>query len=90
MAARFLVITFTGEDRPGIVSALAAVVRGHGGNWEASRMASLAGRFAGILQVRVDAPAAEGLVAALRQVPGLTVVVDPGADVAPRLRRLRR
>jgi len=89
MSARFLVITFTGEDRPGIVSSLAAVVREHGGNWEASRMASLAGRFAGILQVRVDALGVDGLVAAMRGVPGLSVVVDPGSDVAPKWRRLR-
>lgn len=89
MSARFLVITFTGEDRPGIVASLAAVVREHGGNWEASRMASLAGRFAGILQVRVDALGADGLVAALRAVPGLSIVVDRGVEVAPRWRRLR-
>ena len=55
-----LVVTFTGPDRPGIVEKLSGLVTRHGGNWEESRMASLAGRFAGILKVTVpDAQAYE-------------------------------
>ncbi len=83
MAAQFLVITFTGPDRPGIVSRLSSVVRDHGGNWEASRMAALAGRFAGILQVEIDEGRAEGLVEALDRLDDLEVMVDWGTD-APR------
>lgn len=71
-----LVITFTGPDRPGIVSALSQVVASHGGNWEKSRMARLSGRFAGILQVSIDAGQADPLAAALERVEGLTVRVD--------------
>jgi glycine cleavage system regulatory protein len=44
-----LIITFTGPDRPGVVDRLAGVVSQHGGNWEESRMARLAGSFAGIV-----------------------------------------
>ena len=71
-----LVITFTGSDRPGIVDALSRVVVEHQGNWERSRMARLAGRFAGILEVSVDEAKSRPLVAALEQVKGLTVLVD--------------
>ncbi|MCI0570388.1 MAG: ACT domain-containing protein [Myxococcaceae bacterium] len=86
-----LVITFTGSDRPGIVSALSQVVASHGGNWERSRMARLAGRFAGILQVSVDADHADPLASELERVAGLTVLVDrnPPSELAVSQRRLR-
>jgi glycine cleavage system regulatory protein len=48
-----IVLTVIGPDRPGIVELLASTVAAHGGNWEQSRMAQLAGQFAGILRVTV-------------------------------------
>lgn len=89
MAGHILVITFTGRDRPGIVHRLAAVVREHGGNWESSRMASLAGRFAGILEVDVDPAAVAPLVSALRAVEGLDLRVEHGTPVERPVRTLR-
>ncbi len=73
-----LVSTFLGEDRPGLVESIAHVVASHGGNWVESRMARLAGRFAGVLRVEVEAARAEALAAALRglSAAGLTVVVE--------------
>ncbi|MBF5046558.1 ACT domain-containing protein [Aggregicoccus sp. 17bor-14] len=77
MSARIsLVVTFTGPDRPGIVSALSHSVASHGGNWEKSRMARLSGRFAGILQVSVEEAHAEALTRELERVEGLSVRVD--------------
>jgi glycine cleavage system regulatory protein len=46
-----LVLTVIGPDRPGLVELIASTVAAHGGNWEESRMAHLAGQFAGILNV---------------------------------------
>jgi glycine cleavage system regulatory protein len=46
-----LVITIIGPDRPGLVETLSKAVTEHGGNWTQSRMAHLAGQFAGILHV---------------------------------------
>ena len=46
-----LVLTLIGPDRPGLVEAVAEVVAAHGGNWLESRMARLAGKFAGILRI---------------------------------------
>jgi glycine cleavage system regulatory protein len=60
-----LVLTVIGPDRPGIVETLAATLAAHGGNWEQSQMAHLAGQFAGILQVSVDEPHKAELRAAL-------------------------
>ncbi len=59
-----LILTVIGADRPGLVNALSQAVAAHGGSWLESRMARLAGQFAGI--VLVDAP--EALLADL---PGL-------------------
>jgi glycine cleavage system regulatory protein len=60
-----LVLTVIGPDRPGIVEQLASTVAAHGGNWEQSRMARLAGQFAGILSVSVPRDNATALGRAL-------------------------
>lgn len=75
---QLFVITFAGADRPGIVDRLASIVEAHGGNWEESRMATLAGRFAGILLVAVPPDRGEDLVAALRAVQGLNLLIEEG------------
>ena len=49
-----LVLTVIGRDRPGLVEAIASQIAKHGGNWEESRMAHLAGKFAGILRITTD------------------------------------
>ena len=49
-----VVVTFIGEDRPGLIEVISEVVAGHEGNWLESRMSQLAGKFAGIIQVGVD------------------------------------
>lgn len=46
-----LIITFVGRDRPGLVEGLARVISQHGGNWLESRLAQMAGQFAGIIEV---------------------------------------
>lgn len=71
-----LVLTVLAPDRPGIVREMAEVVADAGGSWLESRMATLAGRFAGILLVEAPAPSAAPLATALRALPGLKVTVD--------------
>jgi glycine cleavage system regulatory protein len=71
-------LTCVGDDRPGLVSALSAPISAHGGSWERSQMARLAGKFAGVLLVEVADANAEALVAdltALKEV-GLSVVLE--------------
>ena len=48
-----LVFTVMGPDRPGLVEALASVVRQHDGSWQQSSMAHLADQFAGVVSVLV-------------------------------------
>ncbi len=74
-----LVITVVGDDRAGLVSAVADIVDTHGGNWENSELAELAGAFAGIVQVSVPTARADGLRDALQSLAGtLTVTVHAG------------
>ena len=76
---RLLVMTVIGQDRPGLVDSVAALVAEHGGNWLESRMSRLGGQFAGILRVEVPGKNEPALVAGLKNLEsrGLTVVVHP-------------
>ena len=60
-----LVLTVIGDDRSGLVSALSGVIADHGGSWERSQMARLAGKFAGIVLVAVPDDRVDGLRTAL-------------------------
>jgi glycine cleavage system regulatory protein len=62
-----LVLTVIGDDRPGLVDALAGVIAEHGGNWEESRMAHLANKFAGILLVQIPDTSAARLIESLKK-----------------------
>jgi glycine cleavage system regulatory protein len=48
-----LVLTVIGNDTSGLVDALAGPIARHGGSWDRSHMARLAGQFAGIVVVSV-------------------------------------
>jgi glycine cleavage system regulatory protein len=74
-----LVLTLIGPDRPGLVEAVAEVVASHGGNWLESRMAHLAGQFAGILRIEVAENKAQAVLAGLAALEerGLRVVGEP-------------
>lgn len=65
----YLVMTVLGTDRPGLVSSLADTVASHGGNWLESRMARLAGQFAGIVRIECAPDTADALIKEL-QTPG--------------------
>lgn len=80
-----LVVTVIGPDRPGLVSQLSDCGKAHGASWAESRMASMAGQFAGIVRFEVDAAGAASLAAALAGLEslGLRVVVAEGA-ASPR------
>lgn len=80
-----LILTVAGADRPGLVAAVADVVDAHGGNWENSSLAELAGTFAGVIEVSVAPAHSEGLQTALRELQGqglLTLAVLTGAPTA--------
>ncbi len=57
-----LVVTVMGPDRPGIVRLLSDKAQRFGANWTDSRMARLAGEFAGMVHFEVPHDNAEALV----------------------------
>jgi len=78
-----LVLTVVGDDRAGLVESLAHVVGEHGGNWETSELAELAGAFAGIVLVSVPDNRLPELKDALDGLEGLLrVTVHGGAASA--------
>lgn len=80
-----LILTVAGADRPGLVAAVADVVDAHGGNWENSSLAELAGTFAGVIEVSVADERSSDLQSALRGLQGqglLTLAVLTGTPDA--------
>jgi len=92
MANASLVLTVIGPDRPGLVEALSQTIASHGASWLESRMAHLAGHFAGLLRVAVAEERATELAEALRGLDtrGMRVLVETaGAETdaaSPRVR----
>lgn len=79
-----LVISLISDDKPGVVEKLSAVVAENGGNWEDSRMAHFAGKFAGILRVSVPSDACQSLKDALAALgtEGYKLLVEDAQAVA--------
>lgn len=76
-----LVLTFVGDDRPGLVSEISQAVAAHGGTWLESRSARLAGKFAGILLVQIPDESVIPLESALAKLApsGLRISIERGA-----------
>ncbi len=77
-----LVLTLVGDDRAGIVAAVATIVDAAGGNWGSSQLAELSGAFAGIVEVSVPDERADELREALGGMEGLVTVAAVGAASA--------
>jgi len=86
----YLIMTVLGSDRPGLVNSLADLVAKHGGNWLESRMARMAGQFAGIVRIECASSAVDALLREIHTsgIPGLTVqAVREGPMEEPQARR---
>ncbi|MGI3129582.1 glycine cleavage system protein R [Halopseudomonas pachastrellae] len=71
-----LVITVISADKPGLVESLAQTINRHGGNWLESRMARMAGQFAGILRVDVGNEQLDALRVDLEELTHLGINVQ--------------
>ena len=61
-----LVITVLATDRPGVVNTLSEILMAHKANWIDSRMANLADKFAGLVQISVPSEQLGNLKASLQ------------------------
>lgn len=79
-----LILSVISDDKPGVVKALANAVSSHGGNWLESRLAQLAGKFAGVIRIAVAKDEKDALCDALAGLKsqGIRVVVDMVEDKA--------
>ena len=82
-----LIVTVLAEDRPGVIESVAEVVARHHGSWQESRMAQLAGSFAGIISVQVPPAAAAQLSQELRGLRGTVVHIAEGTAIVPATQR---
>lgn len=55
------ILSYIGEDRPGLVEELSSIIAGRQGSWLESRMANLAGRFTGVVRLSISATESESL-----------------------------
>jgi len=78
-----IVLTVVGDDRAGIVHSIAETVSAHGGNWERSELAELAGAFAGIVLVSVPAERLDELTSSLRGLDGLLSIALRSGGAVP-------
>lgn len=79
-----IILTVMASDRPGIVEQLAAVIEAEGASWQESRMATMAGRFTGIVRVELEQsryPALQKALQTLRD-KGLSVQIELGESEA--------
>ena len=83
-----VVVTVLAVDRTGIVRALSEAIAARGGNWLESRMARMAGHFAGILRVECDEEAVDALLDDLGAIEGLSIHASRQVAEAESGRRL--
>lgn len=77
------IVTFIGDDRPGLVESLSQVIERNGGNWLESRLSQLGGKFAGLVLVTLPGDNGAALEAELKALSatGLSVRVTPANAV---------
>ena len=75
-----LVLTFVGDDRPGLVNAISEKVAASGATWLESRSVRLAGKFAGVVLISVPDDRLTGLELSLSDLAhaGLRIAIERG------------
>lgn len=78
------IVTFIGDDRPGLVESLSRVIESNRGSWLESRLSQLGGKFAGLVLVTLPGENGAALEAELKELStaGLSVRVTPAGTIA--------
>jgi glycine cleavage system regulatory protein len=79
------IVTFIGDDRPGLVEAVSRVIEENSGSWLESRLSQLGGKFSGLVLVSLPTDAGAELEIALKTLSdrGLSIKVTPTGGGAP-------
>lgn len=85
MANEQFIISVFADDRPGILQRLSDIVLAHKGNWRDSSLTRLAGQFAGIVQLEVEAGKRADMEQALQALAGegIRISIHQAAESAP-------
>jgi len=81
-----LVLSVIGDDRTGLVDALAGPIAAQGGSWNRSSLARLAGKFAGIVVVDVPSSNTDALIAQFHSLTAegvLDIRVELAGEASP-------
>ena len=75
------IITFIGDDRPGLVEQLSTVIEEYRGSWLESQLSQLGGKFAGLVLVSIPDGNAAQLESALKALSasGLSIRLTPSS-----------
>lgn len=78
------IVTFIGDDRPGLVEQLSKVIESNRGNWLESRLSQLGGKFTGLILVSLPDDSGAALQADLKALAatGLSVRVTAASGTA--------
>jgi glycine cleavage system regulatory protein len=78
------IITFIGDDKPGLVEQLSRVIESNRGNWLESRLSQLGGKFTGLILVSLPTGSGAQLQTELKALAatGLSVRVTPAGSGA--------
>jgi glycine cleavage system regulatory protein len=72
-----IVITFIGDDRPGIVEAISRIIASHQGEWVESRLVNLSGKFAGVLRANLPEEECDAFSADIKSgTKGLKITIE--------------
>lgn len=79
------IVTFIGDDRPGLVEQVSSVIESNQGSWHESRLSQLGGKFAGLILVSLPTASGQQLRSELKALSssGLSVKVTPTAETTP-------
>jgi glycine cleavage system regulatory protein len=78
------IVTFIGDDKPGLVEQLSSAIEKNGGNWHESRLSQLGGKFAGLILVSLAEDKGHVLEDSLKGLAasGLSVRVTATSEVS--------
>jgi glycine cleavage system regulatory protein len=83
---KHFILSVLSDDRPGVTRRIAELVTKHHGNWLESRLTQLAGKFAGVIRIRLAEESVDDLRAAMNALTeqNIRVMVEELQTVSPQ------